>query len=132
MNIFRVTSGTEGKAGVFFARTDKSKGHRGISAFIVPLDAPGIEIGPREEKLGIRATSTCDIWLNNVDVPQNNIIGEIGQGFEIAMRQLQLGRIGVAAQAIGIGQAAFDLAIKYSYERKVFNERLCEKQLVKV
>lgn len=127
-----VTSGVEGKAGVFFAHTDKTKGHKGITAFIVPLDTPGIELGPREEKLGIRASSTCDIILNNVKLPHTSVIGEIGNGFEIAMRQLQLGRIGVAAQAIGIGQAAFELAVQYSNQRTVMGERLCDKQLIKV
>lgn len=128
----RVTSACEADVGVFFAFTDKSKGHKGITAFLVPLNAPGVEIGPREEKLGIRASSTCDIFLNNVQIPQTNVIGGISNGFEIAMRQLQLGRIGVAAQAIGIGRAAFDLAKKYSIERTVLGERLCDKQLVKV
>lgn len=90
----RVTSGAEAKAGVFFTCTDKSKGHKGITAFIVPLDAPGVELGQREEKLGIRASSTCDIILNNVQLPHTNVIGGVGSGFEIAMRQLQLGRIG--------------------------------------
>lgn len=128
----RVTSGIEAKAGVFFTCTDRSKGHKGITAFIVPLDAPGVELGQRVEKLGIRASSTCDIILNNVQLPHTNVIGGVGSGFEIAMRQLQLGRIGVAAQALGIGQAAFELAVKYSYQRTVFGERLCNKQLVKV
>ncbi|XP_031632268.1 short-chain specific acyl-CoA dehydrogenase, mitochondrial-like [Contarinia nasturtii] len=126
-----VTSAIEGKAGVFFAYTDKSKGHNGITAFIIPLDTAGVQLGPRNEKLGIRAASTCDICLNDVKVSHSNVIGAIGNGFKIAMEQLQLGRIGVAAQAIGIGQAAFDLAIKYSYDRKVFGEKLCDKQLVK-
>lgn len=81
----------EGKAGVFFISTDKSKGHKGITAFLVPLDADGVEVGDPVEKMGIRATSTCDIILKNVEVPSKNIIGNIGQGFEIAMRQLQLG-----------------------------------------
>lgn len=93
---------------------------------------PGIELGQREDKLGIRASSTCDIILRDVKIPRNFIVGEIGNGFEIAMRQLQLGRIGVAAQSIGIARAAFELAVKYSYNRVVFKERLCEKQLVKV
>lgn len=96
------------------------------------MNASGIELGPQEEKLGIRASSTCDIILKNVQLPHTSVIGEIGSGFEIAMRQLQLGRIGVAAQAIGIGQAAFELAVRYSYQRTVFGERLCDKQLVKV
>lgn len=127
-----MTSGKEAKAGVFFAYTDKTKCHKGITAFLVPFETLGVELGPREEKLGIRASSTCDIILNNVKLPHTYIIGGIGNGFEIAMRQLQLGRIGVAAQAIGIGRAALELAVKYSYKRTVFNERLCEKQLVKV
>lgn len=127
-----MTSAVEGTAGVFFAHTDKTKGHKGITAFLVPLDTPGVEIGPREDKLGIRASSTCDIILNNVQIPHSNVIGEIGNGFEIAMRQLQIGRIGVAAQAIGIGQAAFELATKYASQRTTFGERLSDKQLVKV
>lgn len=100
MNTLRVTSGIEGKAGVFFAYTDKSRGHKGITAFIVPLDS--VELGPREEKLGIRATSTCDIILKNVQIPHENVIGEVGKGFEIAMRQLQLGRIGVGVIKQGL------------------------------
>lgn len=132
LNISRVTSACEAKAGVFFAHTDKSKGHAGITAFLVPLDTPGVEIGPREEKLGIRASSTCDIILNDVHLPETSVIGGIGNGFKIAMRQLQLGRIGVASQAIGIGQGALDLAKQYSMERTVLGERLCDKQLVKV
>lgn len=128
----RVTSGYEAKAGVFFATTDKNKGHKGINAFLIPLDSPGVELGVREEKLGIRASSTCDIILNNVHVPKSNVIGPMGSGFEIAMRQLQLGRIGVAAQAIGIGRAAFELAVDYANERTAFGEKLADKQLVKV
>lgn len=127
-----MTSAKEGKAGVFFAFTDKNNGHKGITAFLVPLDIPGVEIGIPEEKMGIRATSTCDILLKNVKIPQTHIMGGLGNGFEIAMRQLQIGRIGVSAQAIGIAQAAFELAVKYSCNRTVFNERLCDKQLVKV
>lgn len=131
-NLYRVTSGYEAKAGVFFAITDKSIGHKGISAFLVPLNATGIELGVREEKLGIRASSTCDIILNDVQVPKSNIIGSPGFGFEIAMRQLQLGRIGVAAQAIGIARAAYELAVEYACKRTVFGRKLADKQLVKV
>lgn len=126
-----MTSGHEAKAGVFFAVTDKTKNHHGISAFLISLDAPGVELGKREEKLGIRATSTCDILLNNVRVPEENLIGSPGSGFKIAMEQLQLGRIGVAAQAIGIGRGAFELAVKYARKRTVLGEKLADKQLVK-
>lgn len=105
---------------------------QGISAFLVPFETCGVEISPAIDKLGIRATSTCDITLRNVKLPKTCVIGGLGNGFEIAMKQLQLGRIGVAAQAIGIGQAAFELAVKYSRDRRVFGGRLCDKQLVKV
>lgn len=128
----RVTSAYEAKAGVFFACTNKQLGHKGITAFLMPLNVVGMTLGPKENKLGIRATSTCDIYLKDIRVSKNNILGKLGDGFEIAMRQLQLGRIGVASQALGIGQAALDLAIKYSCERKAFGEKLIEKQLVKV
>lgn len=117
---------------MFFAVIDKTKGHKGIAAFLIPLDLPGVELGPKEEKLGIRASSTCDIVLNNVRVPQENLIGQTDMGFEIAMRQLQLGRIGVASQALGIGRAAFELAVKYARSRTVFGGKLSDKQLVKV
>lgn len=82
--------------------------------------------------MGIRASSTCDIILRDVRVPKENIIGGIGKGFEIAMRQLQIGRIGVAAQSLGIAQAALDLALNYASKRTVLGEKLIEKQLVKV
>lgn len=128
----RVTSGHEAKAGVFFAVLDKSAWHKGIAAFLVPLNADGVEIQAKEEKLGIRATSTCDIALNNVRVPQENLIGNEEMGFEIAMLQLQLGRIGVGSQALGIAQAAFELAVQYARKRTIFGEKLSDKQLVKV
>lgn len=127
-----MTSAVEGKAGVFFAYTDKTSGHKGITAFLVPLDTPGVLLEPCETKLGIRATSTCDVILENVLLPPTNIIGKLGNGFKIAMRQLQLGRIGVSAQAIGIGQAALELAATYANQRTAFGERLSDKQLVKV
>lgn len=127
-----MTSGHEAKAGVFFAVVDKTKGHKGIEAFLVPLNSPGVEIQAKEDKLGIRATSTCDIVLNNVRIPQENRIGGNGMGFEIAMRQLQLGRIGVGSQALGIAQAAFELAVEYASKRTVFGGKLADKQLVQV
>lgn len=128
----RITSAYEAKAAVVFARTNKNDAQRGITAFLVDMQAPGVQLGPKEEKLGIRASSTSDIILNGVRVPRNNVIGKIGDGFKIAMNQMQLGRIGVAAQALGIGQAALDLAIQYACERKTFGYPLIDKQLVKV
>lgn len=127
-----ITSGYEAKAGVFFATTDQNAGHKGITAFLVSFDTPGVKLGQREDKLGIRATSTCDIILQDVRLPKENVIGGLGNGFKIAMNQLQIGRIGVASQALGIGQAAFELALNYASTRTVLGGKLSEKQLVKV
>lgn len=128
----RITSAHEATAAVIFARTSKNDAQRGITAFLVDMHASGVQLTAKEEKLGIRATSTSDIILNDVRVPRSNVIGKIGNGFKIAMNQMQLGRIGVAAQALGIGQAALDLATEYACERKTFGYPLIEKQLVKV
>lgn len=103
-----MTSGYEAKAGVFFATIDKDLSHKGITAFLIPFDTPGVMLGRKEDKLGIRATSTCDIVLQDVRVPKNYVLGKVGSGFEIAMHQLQLARIGVAAQALGIGASHTD------------------------
>lgn len=126
-----VTSGCEAKAAVVFASTNRSNDSKGISGFLVPMDATGVTVSPKYEKMGIRATSTCDILLSNVRVPKENLLGQLGDGFKIAMSQMQIGRIGVAAQALGIGQAALDLAVEYACERSTFGERLIERQLVK-
>lgn len=127
-----VTSGMEAKAGVVFATVDPSLKHKGITAFIVPFDAIGVSRGQREEKMGIRASSTCDIRLRNVRVPSKQMIGEMGEGFSIAMEQLQEARLGVAAQALGIAQAALDLAVDYSHKRILFGRQQVDLQLVKV
>lgn len=89
-------------------------------------------LGRKEDKLGVRASSTCDIILQDVRVPKENVLGEIGQGFSIAMKQLQLGRIGVASQALGIAQASLNLAIEHACDRKIFGQHLIDIQLVKV
>lgn len=128
----RITSAYEAKAAIVFARTNANDAMRGITAFLVDMRSPGVRLSPKEEKLGIRATSTSDIILDGVRVPRSNVIGKIGDGFKIAMSQMQLGRIGVAAQALGIGQAALDLATSYACERRTFGYPLIEKQLVKV
>lgn len=127
----RVTSGYEAKAGIFFATIDKALGHKGIVAFVVPFDAPGMMLGRKEEKLGVRASSTCDIILQDVRVPVANIIGEVGEGFAIAMKQLQVGRIGIASQALGIAQAALDLSVKYASDRRIFGQHLIDIQMIK-
>lgn len=130
--ICRVTSGNEAKAAVIFATVDKNLGHKGITAFLVPLNLTGVNLTPKVKKLGIKATSTCDIQLNDVRVPDSNVIGGIGNGFKIVMSQMQIGRIGVAAQALGIAQSALDLSVQYANDRYQFGQNLTHKQLVKV
>ncbi len=113
-------------AGVFivFAMTDKSKGTKGISAFIVPSGAPGLIIGRHLDKMGIRGSLTSEVLLKDCRVPEENLLGAEGQGFKIAMMTLDGGRIGIAAQALGIAQAALDESIRYSKERVQFGQAI--------
>ncbi len=106
---------------IIMAMTDKSAGTRGISAFIVEANSPGFTIGPKEKKMGIRGSSTCELIFDNVKVPKENLLGKPGYGFKIAMKTLDGGRIGIAAQAVGIAEGALDETIKYVKERKQFN-----------
>lgn len=117
-----ITSGSVADALVVFAMTDISKGHRGISAFIVEKDFPGFQIGSIERKLGIRASPTAEIVLDNCVVPKENILGEEGMGFRIAMSTLDSGRIGIATQALGIARAAFETAARYANVRVAFGK----------
>ncbi|CAG9827694.1 unnamed protein product [Diabrotica balteata] len=127
-----VTSGLQGKAAVVFATVDKALKHKGITAFIVPIPSQGLTLGKKEDKLGIRASSTCNLILEDVKVPKENILGSIGGGFRIAMEQLDRARVGIAAQAVGIGQAALDLAACYSLQRKAFGKTISELDAVKL
>ncbi|MCQ2969782.1 MAG: acyl-CoA dehydrogenase [Clostridium sp.] len=115
-----ITNGGVADTFIVFAMTDKSKGTKGISAFIVEKGFIGFSIGKREDKLGIRASSTTEIIFENCIVPKENLIGREGKGFGIAMKTLDGGRIGIAAQALGIAEGALDEAIKYMKERKQF------------
>ena len=115
-----ITNGGVADTFIVFAMTDKSQGTRGISAFIVEKGFPGFSIGKKEEKLGIRASSTTELIFENCVVPKENLIGKEGKGFGIAMKTLDGGRIGIAAQALGIAEGALDEAIKYMKERKQF------------
>jgi len=115
-----ITNGHEANAVVVFATTDRSQKHRGISAFVVPMPTEGLSLGKKEEKLGIRASSTCNLIFDQCRIPRANLLGQPGQGFKIAMTTLDGGRIGIAAQAIGIAQAAFEEALKYAQEREAF------------
>ena len=115
-----ITNGGVADTFIVFAMTDKSKGTKGISAFIVEKGFPGFSIGKKEDKLGIRASSTTELIFENCVVPKENLIGREGKGFGIAMKTLDGGRIGIAAQALGIAEGAVDEAIKYMKERKQF------------
>lgn len=113
---------------VIFAMTDKSQGTKGISAFIVEKGFPGFSIGKHEKKMGIRASSTCELIFQDCKVPKENLLGELGKGFKIAMMTLDGGRIGIGAQALGIAQGAIDECKKYVSERVQFGKRISQFQ----
>jgi len=119
-----ITNGGVADTFIIFAMTDKSKGTRGISAFIVDKKFPGFSIGKKELKMGIRGSSTCELVFENCIVPKENMLGKENKGFGIAMATLDGGRIGIAAQALGIAQGAFDEAVKYVKERKQFGKSI--------
>lgn len=119
-----ITNGGVAETFIVFAMTDKSKGTKGISAFIVEKSFPGFSLGKKEEKMGIRASSTTELIFENCIVPKENLIGQQGKGFGIAMKTLDGGRIGIAAQALGIASGALEEAINYMKERKQFGRPL--------
>src|SRR5262249_39263425 len=107
---------------------DPSKGYKGITAFLVERTFPGFSVGKKEDKLGIRASSTCELILEGCKVPKTNVLGEVGKGYKIAIETLNEGRIGIGAQMVGVAQGAFDHAVKYSQERQQFGKTLSEFQ----
>ena len=113
---------------VIFAMTDKSLGTKGISAFIVERDTPGFRVGTHEKKMGIRGSSTCELIFEDCKIPKENLLGEVGKGFKIAMMTLDGGRIGIGAQALGIAQGAIDQTIQYTTERIQFGKRISQFQ----
>ena len=113
---------------VIFAMTDKSLGTKGISAFIVERDTPGFSVGAHEKKMGIRGSSTCELIFDNCKIPKENLLGEVGKGFKIAMMTLDGGRIGIGAQALGIAQGCIDQTVKYTQERIQFGKRISQFQ----
>jgi len=123
-----ITNGTVAETFVIFAMTDPKLGNKGISAFIVEKAFPGFSVGKHEKKMGIRGSSTCDLIFEDCAVPKANLLGKEGEGFKIAMKTLDGGRIGIAAQALGIGEGAVDEAIKYTQERVQFKKRLSQFQ----
>jgi alkylation response protein AidB-like acyl-CoA dehydrogenase len=125
-----ITNGKSASVYIVYAQTDKEKRHHGINAFIVEKDMPGFVIGKKEKKLGIRGSDTHSLMLTDVKVPKENRIGEDGFGFKLAMGVLNGGRIGIAAQALGIATGAFELALKYSKERKAFGVEISKHQAI--
>ena len=123
-----ITNGNVASTFVVFAMTDPKLGNKGISAFIVEKDFPGFSTGKHEKKMGIRGSSTCDLIFEDCIVPKANLLGKEGEGFKIAMKTLDGGRIGIAAQALGLGEGAVDEAIKYTQERVQFKKRLSQFQ----
>ncbi|NIF80476.1 acyl-CoA dehydrogenase [Paraburkholderia sp. Cy-641] len=125
-----VTNGSRAKIAIVFAVTDPQLGKRGISAFIVPTGTPGFIVGPSESKLGIRASDTCPISLEDCEISEKSILGERGQGLKIALSNLEGGRIGIAAQAVGIARSAFEAAFRYAGERTQFGKVIKDHQSV--
>ncbi len=125
-----ITNGGKSSVHLVIAQTHTDKGHRGINALIVETSWPGVTIGAKEDKLGIRASDTHTIMYNDVKVPKENRIGEDGFGFKFAMKVLSGGRIGIAAQALGIAAGAYELAVKYSKEREAFGRPISQHQAI--
>jgi len=125
-----VSNGKRAKLAIVFAVTDPELGKRGISAFLVPTDTPGFIVDRTEHKMGIRASDTCAVTLDNCTIAEANLLGERGKGLAIALSNLEGGRIGIAAQALGIARAAFEAALTYSRERVQFGKTINEHQSI--
>uniref|UniRef100_A0A182JK17 Cytosol aminopeptidase n=1 Tax=Anopheles atroparvus TaxID=41427 RepID=A0A182JK17_ANOAO len=125
-----ITNGYEAGAAVVFATTDKSLKHKGISAFIVPKETPGFSLGKKEDKLGIRGSSTCSLIFEDCAIPKENLLGQPGFGFKIAMQTLDAGRIGIASQALGIAQASLECAVDYANKRIAFGKPIAKLQAI--
>ena len=125
-----ITNGGRSDVYIVIAQTDRSKGSKGINAFIIEKGMAGFEIGPKEDKLGIRGSDTHTLQFNDVKVPKENRIGVDGFGFKLAMKTLSGGRIGIASQALGIASGAYELALAYSKQRKAFGTEICNHQAI--
>ncbi len=125
-----ITSGATSSLHIVIAQTDAEKGHRGISAFLVEADTPGVTIGAKEDKLGVRASDTHTLMYNDVKVPKSNRLGEEGFGFKFAMKVLSGGRIGIASQALGIAAGAYELSLAYAQEREAFGKPIAKHQAI--
>src|SRR5438132_5811226 len=125
-----ITNGKEAGLFILFATVDASKGYKGITAFLIEKTFSGLTVGKKEDKLGIRASSTCELILEDCRVPKENVLGEVGKGYKIAIETLNEGRIGIGAQMIGIAQGAWEHGAAYSKERKAFGKPIADFQAI--
>jgi len=125
-----ITNAKEAGLFILFATLDPAKGYKGITAFLVENNFPGFMVGKKEDKLGIRASSTCELILEDCRVPKDNVLGEPGKGYKIAIETLNEGRIGIGAQMIGVARGAWEYAVKYAKERKQFGKSISEFQAI--
>ncbi len=123
-----ITNGAESSLFIVFANVDPDKGYRGITAFLVEKGFKGFSVGKKEDKLGIRASSTTELVLEDAEIPAENVLGEVGKGYKIAIETLNEGRIGIGSQMIGLAQGAFDYAMRYMHERKQFGKAIADFQ----
>src|SRR5205085_2897767 len=123
-----ITNAKEASLFVLFASIDPAAGYRGITAFLVEKDFPGFTVGKKEDKLGIRASSTCELILEDCHVPAENVLGEAGKGYKMAIETLNEGRIGIGAQMAGLARGAWEYALKYAKERKQFGKSIADFQ----
>ena len=123
-----ITNGKEAGIFILFATIDPAAGYKGITAFIIEKDFPGFTVGKKEDKLGIRASSTCELILEDCKVPKSNVLGEVGKGYKIAIETLNEGRIGIGAQMAGVARGAWEYACKYAQERKQFGKPIADFQ----
>jgi butyryl-CoA dehydrogenase/short/branched chain acyl-CoA dehydrogenase len=123
-----ITNGKEAGLFILFATVDPAKGYKGITAFLIEKGFPGFSVGKKEDKLGIRASSTCELILEDCRVPVPNVLGEVGKGYKIAIETLNEGRIGIGAQMLGVARGAWEYAAKYAQERKQFGKPIAEFQ----
>ena len=125
-----ITNGNEADLFIVFANVNPEAGYRGITAFLVERGFPGFTVGQKEDKLGIRASSTCELLLEECRVPRANVLGDVGKGYKVAIETLNEGRIGIGSQMVGLTQGALDHTIKYTKERKQFGKTIAENQAV--
>lgn len=125
-----ITNGAEASRYIVFATVDPDAGYKGITAFIVERDMPGFTVGKKEDKLGIRASSTCELLLQDVRVPKTNVLGEVGRGYKVAIETLNEGRIGIGAQMVGVAQGALEAGLAYAKEREQFGKPIADFQAI--